>query len=79
MDEPAEPDPVELAGHLCEKGRAAMTVSMRVMSAGKGYQYLLKSVASGDGNRSLNAPDEVLHRGRDAARAMAGVRTPRRR
>ena len=26
-----------------------MTVSMRVMSAGTGYQYLLKSVAAGDG------------------------------
>lgn len=33
-----------------------MTVSMRVMSAGKGYQYLLKSVVSGDGNRSLSTP-----------------------
>jgi len=27
-----------------------MTVSMRVMSAGRNYQYLLKSVVSGDGN-----------------------------
>ena len=33
-----------------------MTVSMRVMSAGKGYQYLLKSVVAGDGNRSLSTP-----------------------
>jgi hypothetical protein len=33
-----------------------MTVSMRVISAGKGYQYLLKSVISGDGNRSLSTP-----------------------
>lgn len=33
-----------------------MTVSMRVMSAGSGYQYLLKSVAAGDGNRSLSTP-----------------------
>ena len=31
-----------------------MTVSMRVMSAGTGYQYLLRSVAAGDGNRLLS-------------------------
>lgn len=30
-----------------------VTVSMRVMSAGDGYRYLLKSVAVGDGNRDL--------------------------
>ncbi len=33
-----------------------MTVSMRLMSAGHGYQYLLRSVAAGDGNRSLTTP-----------------------
>ena len=33
-----------------------MTVSMRVMSAGDGYKYLLKSVAAGDGDRSLLTP-----------------------
>ena len=33
-----------------------MTVSMRVMSAGTGYQYLLRSVAAGDGNRLLSTP-----------------------
>lgn len=33
-----------------------MTVSMRVMSAGDGYRYLLKSVAVGDGDRSLSSP-----------------------
>ena len=33
-----------------------MTVSMRVMSAGKGYQYLLKSVAAGDVDRALSTP-----------------------
>ncbi|MDI6910432.1 MobF family relaxase [Nocardioides sp.] len=33
-----------------------MTVSMRVMSAGAGYQYLLRSVAAGDGNRQLSTP-----------------------
>jgi conjugative relaxase-like TrwC/TraI family protein len=29
---------------------------MRVMSAGAGYQYLLRSVAAGDGNRQLSTP-----------------------
>ena len=33
-----------------------MTESMRVMSAGDGYKYLLKSVAAGDGNRDLVTP-----------------------
>jgi conjugative relaxase-like TrwC/TraI family protein len=33
-----------------------VTVSMRKMSAGKGYQYLLRSVVAGDGNRSLSTP-----------------------
>lgn len=33
-----------------------MTVSMRVMSAGDGYKYLLKSVAAGDGDRNLSTP-----------------------
>lgn len=33
-----------------------MTVSMRVMSAGDGYKYLLSTVAVGDGDRSLSTP-----------------------
>ncbi|MCI1636777.1 MAG: relaxase domain-containing protein [Bifidobacterium crudilactis] len=33
-----------------------MTVSIRVMSAGNGYKYLLKSVAAGDGDRNLSTP-----------------------
>lgn len=33
-----------------------MTVSMRVMSAGDGYKYLLRTVAAGDGQRSLSTP-----------------------
>jgi conjugative relaxase-like TrwC/TraI family protein len=33
-----------------------MTVSMRVMSAGDGYKYLLKTVAAADGNRRLSTP-----------------------
>jgi hypothetical protein len=30
-----------------------VTVSMRVMSAGDGYKYLLRTVAAGDGDRSV--------------------------
>jgi len=33
-----------------------VTVSMRVMSAGDGYRYLLASVAAGDGGRDLSTP-----------------------
>jgi hypothetical protein len=33
-----------------------MTVSMRVMSAGDGYRYLLKTVAAADGDRPLSTP-----------------------
>ena len=33
-----------------------MTVSMRVMSAGDGYKYPLRTVAAGDGDRSLSTP-----------------------
>lgn len=33
-----------------------MTVSMRVMSAGVCYKYLLRSIAAGDGDRSLSTP-----------------------
>src|SRR5690606_37739329 len=35
---------------------SGMTVSMRVMSAGDGYKYLLRSVVAGDGDRSLSTP-----------------------
>ncbi|WP_207085032.1 MobF family relaxase [Nocardioides sp. S5] len=38
-----------------------MTVSMRRMSAGSGYQYLLRSVAAGDGTRSLTTPLTRYH------------------
>lgn len=31
-----------------------MTVSMRVMSAGDGYEYLLRTIAAADGDRSLS-------------------------
>jgi hypothetical protein len=37
---------------------------MRVMSAGDGYKYLLRTVATGDGDRALDAVDAVLHGGR---------------
>ncbi|AXR73397.1 hypothetical protein DCC27_002710 [Auritidibacter sp. NML130574] len=33
-----------------------VTVSMRVMSAGDGYKYLLRTVTAGDGDRSLSTP-----------------------
>lgn len=33
-----------------------MTVSMRVMSAGDGYKYLLRTIAAADGDRSLSTP-----------------------
>ncbi len=33
-----------------------MTVSMRVMSAGYGYRYLLRTVVAGDGDRLLSTP-----------------------
>lgn len=33
-----------------------MTVSMKVMSAGDGYKYLLKSVVAADGDRALSTP-----------------------
>ena len=33
-----------------------MSVSMRVMGAGDGYKYLLRSVASADGERALSTP-----------------------
>jgi len=36
--------------------RRTVTVSMRVMSAGDGYRYLLASVAAGDGERDLGTP-----------------------
>lgn len=35
---------------------AVVTVSMRVMSAGDGYKYLLRTVAAADGDRSLSTP-----------------------
>ncbi len=44
-----------LSERLAE-GAAEVTVSMRVMSAGDGYKYLLKSIAAGDGDRSLSTP-----------------------
>lgn len=34
----------------------SITVSMRVMSVGDGYKYLLRTVVAGDGDRSLSTP-----------------------
>ncbi|WP_146048052.1 MobF family relaxase [Microbacterium sp. HA-8] len=36
--------------------RVQVTVSMRVMSAGQGYRYLLRTVAAGDGDRDVTEP-----------------------
>jgi hypothetical protein len=33
-----------------------MVMTIRVMSAGRGYKYLLKSVASGDADRDTGTP-----------------------
>lgn len=33
-----------------------MSVAMRVMRIGDGYAYLLRTVAAGDGDRSLSTP-----------------------
>jgi conjugative relaxase-like TrwC/TraI family protein len=41
-----------VAGRAC----IGVTVSMRVMSAGDGYRYLLKTVVAADGNRDLTTP-----------------------
>lgn len=48
--------PMRPAAHLivigkkCQEVKGRMTVSMRVMSAGQGYRYLLSSVVTGDGD-----------------------------
>lgn len=34
----------------------AVTVTISKMSAGKGYEYFLRTVAAGDGDRSLSTP-----------------------
>ena len=33
-----------------------MVMTIRVMSSGRGYEYLLKSVAAGDGDRDVGTP-----------------------
>lgn len=45
-----------LCAALARAHLLVMTVSMRVMSAGNGYEYLLRTVAAGDGDRSLSTP-----------------------
>jgi TrwC relaxase len=44
-----------VSAHLTVE-EAAVTVSIRVMSAGDGYKYLLRTVAAADGDRSLSTP-----------------------
>ena len=58
-----------------------MTVSVRVMSAGDGYKYLLRTVASGDGDRSLSTPltryyaEQGSPPGRWIGQGLAGIGT----
>ena len=44
------------SAHLITEGGGVVTVSMRVMSAGDGYNYLLRTVAAADGDRELSTP-----------------------
>jgi len=56
-----------------------VTVSMRVMSAGDGYKYLLRTVAAGDGKRLLSTPltryytEEGTPPGRWMGEGLAGL------
>lgn len=57
----ADPGPSPLSGpgsttSLTEERRFRVSVSMRVMSAGDGYKYLLRTVAAADGDRPLSTP-----------------------
>ena len=52
---------------------ADVTVSIRVMSAGTGYRYLLKSVAAGDGTRQLTDSLTRYY----AEKGTAATRSPR--
>lgn len=47
---------IEVAHLLSDMGGVPVTVSMRVMSAGDGYKYLLRTVVAGDGQRPLSTP-----------------------
>ena len=44
------------AAHLIVEEAVAVAVSMRVVSAGDAYKYLLRAVATADGDRSLSTP-----------------------
>ena len=50
----------QVTGRECLPDRqdreVGVTVSMRVMSAGDGYKYLLKTIAAADGDRPLSTP-----------------------
>jgi hypothetical protein len=50
-----------------------VTVSMRVMSAGDGYKYLLQSVAAGDGHRPLTTPLVAYYTEKGTRRAAGSV------
>lgn len=47
---------IEGAHLLRDDGGGAVTVSMRVMSAGDGFRYLLRTVVANDGERSMSTP-----------------------
>lgn len=41
---------------MAASGGAVMVMTIRVMSSGKGYEYLLNSVVAGDGQRDMGTP-----------------------
>ena len=47
---------MDITAHLHVEEVRCSDRSMCVMSAGTGYQYLLRSVVARDGNRSLSTP-----------------------
>src|SRR5690625_1850244 len=46
----------EIGPSVTVSGGAVVVMTIRVMSSGMGYEYLLKSVAAGDGNREMSSP-----------------------
>src|SRR5690625_6245719 len=46
----------EIGPSVTVSGGAVVVMTIRVMSSGKGYEYLLKSVVVGDGDRVMCSP-----------------------
>src|SRR5690625_6297444 len=46
----------EIGPSVTVSGGAVVVMTIRVMSSGKGYEYLLKSVVVGDGDREMSSP-----------------------